>query len=84
MTKARRIPAVMPSFRDEPRDVARDGVSRRYLVLIQHGRQRSHGYDGQTVISASLDDREQLRSSQTEFNASARFVDDAIRRDECR
>src|SRR5215469_6155049 len=32
---------------------ARDSVSRRYLVLSQHGRQRSHGYDGQTVISAS-------------------------------
>jgi hypothetical protein len=55
----------------------------RYLVVIQHGRQRSHGYDGH-LREQSIDDREQLRSSQTEFNASARFVDDAIRRDECR
>jgi hypothetical protein len=31
-----------------------------------------------------VDDREQLRSSQTEFNALARLVDDAIRRDERR
>jgi hypothetical protein len=30
----------------------------------------------------SVDDREQLRSSQTKFNALARLVDDAIRRDE--
>ena len=83
MTKARRIPAVVPSFRDEPRDVARDGVSRRYLVLIQHGRQRSHGYN-RHLREQSVDDREQLRSSQTKFNAPARFVDDAISRDERR
>jgi hypothetical protein len=43
----------------------------------------NHGYRGH-LREQAIDDGEQLRWSQTEFNASGRFVDDAIRRAECR
>jgi len=45
---------------------ARDGVFQRYLALSQHGRQRSDGYD-RHLREQSVDDGEQLRSSQTEL-----------------
>ena len=53
------------------------------ISLSQHRRQRSHGYD-RHLREQFVYGRERLRSSQTELNASARFVDEAIRRDERR
>jgi hypothetical protein len=50
---------------------ARGGDFQRYLAFSQHGRQRSHEYD-RHLREQFVDDREQLQSSQTEFNASAR------------